>query len=220
MPRTFKHWFVYALTDPRNQAVRYVGFTSKTIEQRLGQHLKEAYQYEYRRCRWIRSLLKVGVTPQAVKLEEGVGDGWAEAEIRWIAKFKEAGADLTNHTIGGEGTLGVVRSPEFIEKCRQRMIGDQRYLKATEASRAVTIGVPRSPEVRAKIGAAHKGVKNTIEQRIRQREVKPKKLTDQHIREIRVLRDTVTQKELAARYGVSRSAIGAVHNRIIGEFVE
>jgi len=100
------------------------------------------------------------------------------------------------------------------------MIGDQRYLKATEASRAVTTGVPRSPEVRAKIGAAHRGVKNTIEQRIRQREVKPKKLTDQHIREIRALQGLVLHKDLAARYGVSRSAITLVMSRKIGEFVE
>jgi hypothetical protein len=41
-----------------------------------------------------------------VVVEEGVGDGWEDAERRWIASYRAQGMPLTNITDGGEGTSG------------------------------------------------------------------------------------------------------------------
>jgi len=93
--------FIYALCAPETGDVRYVGQANNpTRRHRL--HLKD--QTDTRRGRWIRTLLCCGRAPTLLILERINGD-WQEAERRWIASYRAAGADLTNHTDGGEGIL-------------------------------------------------------------------------------------------------------------------
>lgn len=56
--------------------------------------------------RWLFSLLTIGLLPQMEALESGTGDGWQEAERRWIAFYRAKGAALVNGTEGGEGVVG------------------------------------------------------------------------------------------------------------------
>ena len=56
--------------------------------------------------RGILSLLSIGLSPVIEEVERGSGDGWPEAEQRWIAFYRAQGARLWNATEGGEGVIG------------------------------------------------------------------------------------------------------------------
>lgn len=105
-------WCVYILRDPRDHAVRYVGWTSQALPARLARHLYEARRVVNHRCNWLRSLLALGLAPTIHVIERGRGDEWAVRERYWIARFRSIGADLVNGTDGGEGAAGARRSPE------------------------------------------------------------------------------------------------------------
>lgn len=98
------HVHVYALVDPRDSGVRYVGITRKAIEDRLDEHIENPTN---RRTRaWFAELSAVGSEPEAVCLQS-VSRGWEVAEMEWIAWFRARG-DLLNVDDGGrlfeEGT--------------------------------------------------------------------------------------------------------------------
>ena len=95
--------FIYSLTDPITNQIRYVGKTVN-LEQRLYNHINHAKTMKYKRhvCYWVNSLLKQGKLPIMTVLEE-CDINWQEREQYWIKQHKE---NLCNHTLGGEGRLG------------------------------------------------------------------------------------------------------------------
>lgn len=99
--------WIYALRDPRDGAVRYVGKTTKGLDERLHGHLKLArLRPKSHRDWWIRSLGAVGLTPQIEVIEEG---HWSTAnsnfrECYWNESLSMF-YDLTNHTPGGDGLV-------------------------------------------------------------------------------------------------------------------
>lgn len=96
---------IYALIDPRDNTVRYVGKTYQPVKTRLaghGGHVSAA-------CGWIKALRVLGLQPQIVTLEsfEGArpthprsgtpeGARLAELEYQWINHYREQGASLLN----------------------------------------------------------------------------------------------------------------------------
>lgn len=219
--KSLDRWFIYALIDPRDRQVRYVGFTTTTIQKRLARHLTDTIRKPYYVSKWLSQLLARGLIPDTLQLEEGSGPDWADAEIKWIAHFKSSGANLTNLTRGGDGIVGTTRSPEYREKLRQRMLGNKLTALSIPASIAYHTGRITPPEVRAKMSVAHKGIPHSAEHRVNQRLAnKAKKLSDQDIREIRALKGLLTQAELGRRYGVTRSAISRIHRGLMGVVVK
>lgn len=91
---------IYALIDPATQQCRYVG-KSKNLRARYYDHLYNPQGT--RKSRWIGRLLKQGLKPEVVVLEEVAASEWPEHEQFWIAYMKALGANLTNTTVGGEG---------------------------------------------------------------------------------------------------------------------
>lgn len=90
---------IYALCDP-DGAVRYVG-AATDVERRFKQHCRFGdNKGTTHRNRWLCSLLVAGNKPSLLILEEGLPD-YHDAERRWIAHYKEAGADLVNGNEGG-----------------------------------------------------------------------------------------------------------------------
>ena len=67
--------FIYSLTDPITNQIRYVGKTVN-LEQRLYNHINHAKTMKYKRhvCYWINSLLKQGKLPIMNVLEECESD--------------------------------------------------------------------------------------------------------------------------------------------------
>lgn len=90
--------YIYALVDPRDDQVRYVGKSDKP-RTRCRQHIRAARMgVQLPVYDWIRELLDEGLEPHQEVLEETLVNEWPEAERHWIAHFRALGADLTNVT--------------------------------------------------------------------------------------------------------------------------
>lgn len=133
-------WLIYTLKNPRTLEVRYVGWTSLSADQRLRTHIAESVvSQKTHKQRWILSLLSIGLTPVIEVIESGTGDGWSEAERRWIAFFRASGARLVNGTDGGDGVVGWLSPEQRIE--RRKKISTTWASKTPEERNA--IGVKR-----------------------------------------------------------------------------
>jgi hypothetical protein len=102
--------FIYALVDPRDNLVRYVGW-AQDIKRRFITHMWEArHNVKNHKCNWIRLLLKNNIEPKMEKIEETTYDKRVEREQYWIRYYGRE--NLTNGTDGGEGALGLIVSDE------------------------------------------------------------------------------------------------------------
>jgi len=95
---------IYALIDPNNNSVRYIGKTELSLEKRLYLHL-----WDLKRCgnkhkvNWINKLKKENKKPEIVLIEEVDFDDWKFFEQYWIEQFKAWGFNLLNYHEGGSG---------------------------------------------------------------------------------------------------------------------
>jgi len=151
---------IYSLADPREpDAIRYVGKTQDT-KKRLREHLSEAKGKRHdHRLHWLRKLASCSVEPVIGILETGKGDGWKEAERKWIKHFRDMGSRLVNGTDGGEGVdltpevrakmLATMRSPEYRAKISARLKG--KHPSPETRARISVAAQNRSPEAQAKL---------------------------------------------------------------------
>lgn len=107
-------FIVYGLTEPGTECVRYIGKSASGLKRpkshRLASRLAEDRSHK---GNWIRSLLEEGRCYGIVVLESAAdGQFLQDLERFWIAQGTGLGWRLTNHTKGGDGTLGVVHGPE------------------------------------------------------------------------------------------------------------
>lgn len=234
MPRNKKRT-VYALTDPRTGAVRYVGI-SVDVQNRLRHHVYRCTHPHGNSAlqKWLSELGALNLTPKAIILDEHVAERyWEPAEKHWIAELAEAGCALTNATPGGWGkgrkrtaeeraTLRAAfakRSPEYFEKNTailreraKRPVSAETRKKQSEArKRRVT-----KPETRMKMSAARKN-KPWTEKR-RAAEIPGRlsgvnnpgaKLTLAQVEQIRALHTSSekTLKDIGMRFGTSESCV-------------
>jgi len=146
-----------------------VGVTFRGVRRRINEHMSRAVRggKVHRDC-WIRSLILAGLRPIITTIEHGLGDGWQEREMFWIASHP-TGA-LTNHTMGGEGTHGYVPTPELRAKWsamrrgvpyrlgrRSAMLGQRHSAEALKVIRAASMGRNHTSETKAAIGTGHRG---------------------------------------------------------------
>jgi hypothetical protein len=160
-----RQWFVYTLSDPRDGAIRYVGWTVD-IERRLHLHIWHStrrYERHRYKAKWIRSLTSKGLAPLISTVESGYGDDWKEAEPRWIAKLKADGYKLTNLTDGGEGTPGIIVKESTRKLISANGKGKGLWRKGVEAAALANKGRKLSPEQVAKVVAANTGKKRSPE---------------------------------------------------------
>lgn len=93
---TVTTWIIYALVDPRDDTIRYIG---RTIQKkvRLQQHLNEV-NINKEKDRWLKELKKQGLAPKMETLET-LECRESEAEKRerqWIRHLLSIGTPLTN----------------------------------------------------------------------------------------------------------------------------
>ena len=91
-------WRVYALRDPRDHAVRYIGVTSQHLATRLAGHCRGIDGSLEKRA-WIAELAELGLVPEIVLLDAFYASSMAEAQIverKWAYRYLIAGADLLN----------------------------------------------------------------------------------------------------------------------------
>lgn len=154
-------WYIYALVDPRTDEVRYVGWTLHP-KKRLIEHVSKAKRGpRYGHVgNWIKQLLALELRPILQILETNTGN-WQEAEQRWIAYYRAAGARLTNLSDGGEGTPGV----PMPEAAKKKLSDARRGVPYKPGRVGGMKGKTHTPEAREKIGAAGTGRRHTDESR-------------------------------------------------------
>jgi DNA-binding NarL/FixJ family response regulator len=134
---------VYGLYDPRTDALRYIGQTTKTLKQRLWGHVcghnlaRSLYS-----ARWLAQLRQLGLDPHIWPLAEaGSRKELNVLEMKFIAEARLRGERLTNITDGGEGHS----TPHSVET-RAKIAAAHK-------------GRPKSVETRAKLSVKAKGRK-------------------------------------------------------------
>lgn len=98
--------YIYTLSDPRTNEVRYVGKTNNP-EQRRKAHGVLSREVKSRKKNWIRQLKSLDLRPVFEIIDEVPESEWHKWERYWIQQFIVWGFRLTNHTAGGDGlTIG------------------------------------------------------------------------------------------------------------------
>lgn len=149
---------IYALVDPRDGEVRYVGKTQAPAH-RLIRHLWDARNGldQTHRSRWIRQLLALGLAPEMRAIELVESSAAAAVERSWIASFRASGSRLTNLTDGGEGAPG----RKWTVTSRAKIVAARTGKRHTPETRARISqskrGRPLSATHRARIAAALHG---------------------------------------------------------------
>lgn len=92
---------VYALHDPRDRRVRYIGCTSLPLKVRVSSHLSSARcGGGDERARWLRDLLSEGLRPRVQHLASARDAGVAAGlEYGLIAAYRASGHALTNRQL-------------------------------------------------------------------------------------------------------------------------
>ena len=86
---------IYKIVDPRkSEVVRYVGKTIMGIEKRMSAHLHCArINRKTPLYLWMSKIIKEGVTPLIIEIEEVSETDWADREIYRIKHFQEKNED-------------------------------------------------------------------------------------------------------------------------------
>jgi hypothetical protein len=160
--------FIYSLSDPITQEVRYIG-KANNIKERVKHHMSiNKKDDKTHRRNWIASLKEKGLKPIVDVVDEVQFSEWEFWEIHYISLYKSWGFKLTNSQKGGnagndfkkysEGTklkmrnaqLGRKHTPEAKEKQRLKQIGVRVSEEAKEKLRVLNTGKKMSPEAIAK----------------------------------------------------------------------
>lgn len=228
--------YIYALVDPRDGDVRYIG-KSVDPKQRLRKHIHKArkenpgnlYRYD-----WICSVLSDGYRPILEIIEEVSEDGWREAERTWIKYGREQGWPLTNIENGGCGPGMVSKeTKELISQSVKKWIEEngnpfegQKHTEKTKKllSRKAKERYRKNPDLhpsnRREYGPRPESVKKQISETHKKKGVNrgakngQAKLTKKKVREIRRKYETgeYYQYELAEKYNVSDAHISDIVN--------
>ena len=119
-----KGFWVYGLFDPRTGALRYVGKTTHGMTRIRGHWTPSGLKVNTKKAAWLKSLISQGLRPEIDVLETAATDEELKLiETFWIASLRACGAELLNHTDGGEGHLGARHSVESRAKISRAGLG-------------------------------------------------------------------------------------------------
>lgn len=97
-----KNVYIYALIDPRDNQVRYIG-KANNPEDRYKNHYNSARDKDTHKRNWINNIRKDGLRPELLILDEVPIDNWQYWERFYISLYKTYGFNLVNYTNGGDG---------------------------------------------------------------------------------------------------------------------
>src|ERR1035437_518115 len=101
--------YIYTLSNPINNEVRYVGKTIN-LNERHQQHINR--NTNTKTTKWIRSLLEKGITPTIDCIDVVSNDDYCFWESHYISLYRSWGFRLTNLTDGGAGSIGYKHTKE------------------------------------------------------------------------------------------------------------
>lgn len=112
-----KEYKIYKLTEPDGCEIRhvYIGFTSRSLDKRVMEHIWYSKKKNYYLCNWIKKLASEGLQPKISLVKLTDAEHWQQDEIEEIkqARISESktGIKVLNILDGGEhGNLGRVVS--------------------------------------------------------------------------------------------------------------
>src|SRR5438552_2383132 len=105
-------FLIYALCDPRDNAIRYIGKSSNGLRRPQAHRYPSARIDGTHRAKWLQALHLLGLRATIEIVEVCSAISLNEAERFWIEEFRREGCKLTNHCDGGEGTAGRIVSDE------------------------------------------------------------------------------------------------------------
>lgn len=206
-----KH-YIYALIDPRDKQVRYVGKTVN-LKKRLREHIRRSSEaHTHCQC-WIRGLVKLGLKPKMRVLDIATEATWEAREIHWIKVCRDRGCRLTNITDGGQAGGGV------------------KWVKGTCGNKQWGRGSKHKPETIELIRLGHYGIRPSDETRQKQSASKQQffatengktlaesyskaygVLTDEQVIEVWTLAwsGELPQRIIAERYGIPQSTVSEI----------
>lgn len=144
--------FIYALVDPRDNQIRYIGKTDNP-ERRLAMHMRD--KDICHRTNWLKGLIAVGSKPAMTIIEEvAEGQSWEDRERHWIAHYRSLGCKLTNMTDGGE------QGPDCTGK---KLPKSEQWRKNITAMLTERNKSPKMREISRQSGLKNKGRKKSQE---------------------------------------------------------
>lgn len=164
---------IYALIDPRDNIIKYVGLTTDGFS-RIRDYYSKKLKDKTKKANWVRKLKSLGLCFGVQYLEYCASEGELKlAEIKWIKYYRDLGYALKNTTDGGDS----------VHRCSYT----EEEKRAISERNKVIFG---TPEIREKMrqlarGNTHRrGQKYTPEQRARitkaNQEESGIKIIDQH----------------------------------------
>jgi len=160
--------YIYTLSDPRTNQIRYVGQTINSPSKRLAQHLHQEARTVGKLTyvnSWIRNLKLHNFKPILNVLEQCALENLDEREIHYIREYRKT-CNLCNHALGGQGNRGHKLSKESIDKrnltlktselwakkCKEHSL----LMKSLHSTKTISFGYGHiSKEKRVEIGRKH-----------------------------------------------------------------
>jgi hypothetical protein len=165
---------IYILIDPRDQEIRYVGVTLKTLDYRLKLHLIRQKRRSPKYL-WIEELKRQGLMPTIQLVQQVPERCGTQAEVFWIDHFRARGCPLLNATAGGEGTnqyrhdrIARMKMKEAWVRRRLRpnpLKGRKRPEAVRKKLRQAALRQFSDPANRIKVSLAHRGKTISMENR-------------------------------------------------------
>lgn len=205
-----KKVYIYALLEPETKEVRYIG-KSVNPKKRFDNHLN-IKRKQHCSC-WIQSLKIKELKPIFSIIEETDKENWIKREQYWIAFYKNLGAKLTNHTIGGEGQCGIIQSAESNLKRSISLKGRKLGSYSEERKKAISKGkIGKIPWNKGKSGVYSEQTLNKMRNKNLKGSKNPcSKLTDIQVLEIRKrVKDGEKQNSLTKEYKVNAGTINKI----------
>jgi hypothetical protein len=143
---------IYAICDPRNGAIRYIG-KARDFFKRQGQHLGELEKGEHGNPylqRWFNKLKREGREPGFRVLQECLPFTLNACEVEWIARGRRKGWKLCNIGEGGDGGPLAEQTKARLREISKAKWADPIYRKNHEASRVRRFGI-RKPRTTSPI---------------------------------------------------------------------
>jgi group I intron endonuclease len=149
---------VYGIRLLGQEEVRYIGMTTKSLEQRAKEHKKAArLGKKYPVYDWIRRHGSDSI--EVFAIEEAKGN-LEDREVYWIAYYKKSGSRLLNLTNGGSGPNGHVWTKEQRQKHSLKMkevVNRPEVAEKIRQNRNIVYGAKHSEEQKKKWSEQRKG---------------------------------------------------------------
>lgn len=207
---------IYALLDPRDCAIRYIGLT-RDLKARLRHYRNKPHTKHL--VNWFSMLKNLGLFPRVEILEEvDEGEAAEKAEREWIAFYRSCNCDLINFTLGGENAFkmtdemkarktgivrrdrGLKRKPRTeetkrrISESRKRAYADGQIKSVFSGLNKSRRGIPLSDEHRRRVSRALKGKVTAESTKEKLRE------TSKHLWEDVTFRERLLNAGIATRF--------------------